>query len=333
MATTPTPSSDRDLTDPVDAALAGALSRAGDELCEVPADVARGHLDAITPQAVAHAHTAPAPHRGPGASWLAWRQRARRLAGMTAVKVALGAGVAAAGTTGGLAATGNLPAPVQQFVSDGAGWIGLELPAPATDEAEDAVEDREGPDEQFDTDAGPQPDGPVRPVPPPAPDGGDQDNRDDRPVDPDAPADEDQPGPPDTAPQPDDRPAPEQRPEPGDERPGPAEQPDSADAPAKPAPGPGRQDDDGDPAGDHPAGNAAAADEAGGNEGAAEGGAADEAARGDDANAASSSPGGSWEPTSPSGAGGNGPDGSGGPDVGGPVQDQYPVIEDQSPQG
>lgn len=314
MATTPTPPFDRDLTDPVDAALAGALSRAGEDLCEVPADVARGHVDAITAQAVAHAHTAPAPRRGPGASWIAWRQRARRLAGMTAVKVALGAGVAA-GTTGGLAATGNLPAPVQQFVSDGAGWIGIDLPAPTTDEVEDAV-DREGPDEQSDTDPGPQPESPVRPVPPPAPDGGDQDARDARP--PDAPADEDQPGPPDTAPQPDDRPAPEQRPEPRDERPGPAEQPDSADAPAKPAPGPARQDDDGEPAGGQPAGNEAAADEA---------------ARGDDADLSSSSPGDSWVPASPSGAGGDGPDGPRGTDVGGPVQDQYPVVEDQSPQG
>lgn len=124
---------DRDLTSPVDVALARALARAGEELGEVPADVARTHIDAITVLATTHAHRAPAPAAG-------WRMRVRRVAGLTVVKVALGAGVAAAATTGGLAATGNLPDSVQQVVSDGARRVGIQIPQPSVpSSAEDEV--------------------------------------------------------------------------------------------------------------------------------------------------------------------------------------------------
>lgn len=222
MATTPTPPPDRDLTDPVDAALAGALSRAGEDLGEVPADVARGHLDAITAQAVVHAHTAPVPARRTGSTRVG-RLRVRRLAGMTTVKIALGAGVAAAGTTGGLAATGNLPDPVQQVVSDGAGWIGIDVPAPA-DEAEEALEQDE--DGQPSVDA-PRPgadDDTGRLAPPRPPAGPDDDVGGVSSGDRDVPPDDRPPGPPAEDAVPLDRPA-------SGDRSRPSEQPDREDHP------------------------------------------------------------------------------------------------------
>lgn len=71
-----------------------------------------------------------------------WARRARRVLGLTGVKVALVAGVAAATTTGGLAATGSLPAPIQSFAHDVGRQIGIGVPdAPGqqkqlTDEAD-----------------------------------------------------------------------------------------------------------------------------------------------------------------------------------------------------
>lgn len=144
---------DRDLNSPVDIALAEAMDRAGDELGEVPAEVVHAHLDAITALAAAHAHRAPVVAGG-------WRVRLRRVAGLTAAKVALGAGVAAA-ATGGLAATGNLPDSVQQVVSDGAGRVGIQLPQPSEPAT---AEDQDVHDPQHQDQLDPAP--PLAPSPP-----------------------------------------------------------------------------------------------------------------------------------------------------------------------
>ena len=137
MTATPDPAPDRDAlpASSVDAALADVLARAGAALSEVPADTAAEHLQAIRVLAAEHAHRVPAPRPS------GWTTRLRRLFGLTVVKVAFGAGIAAAGTTGGLAAGGHLPAPVQQAVSDGVGWFGVDVPAPDLDEATPTVED------------------------------------------------------------------------------------------------------------------------------------------------------------------------------------------------
>lgn len=124
-STTPDPTPHRDLVSPVDRAIADALRDAGRSWGAVPEDVAQRHLAEITALAAEHGHavaTAPVP---------TWRSRMRRLAGLTIVKVAAGAGVAAAATTGGLAAGGHLPDRVQAVVADGADWIGIDLPRPA----------------------------------------------------------------------------------------------------------------------------------------------------------------------------------------------------------
>lgn len=154
---------DRDLTSPVDIALARAMSRAGDELGQVPAEIAHAHLDAITALAATHTHQASVPAVPAG-----WRTRLRRVVGLTAVKVALGAGVAAAATTGGLAATGNLPGPVQQVVSDGARRVGIQLPQPSDPPAaEDQPDEPQGTEEVVPT--------PPAPPPPPPTDDASQD--------------------------------------------------------------------------------------------------------------------------------------------------------------
>lgn len=133
---TPAPTPDRDLASPVDRALASAMRDAGWSWGTVPDDVAAQHLAAITALATEHAHVAARP---PSPTW---RSRMRRVAGLTIVKVAVGAGVAAAATTGGLAAGGHLPDPVQGVVADGVGWIGIDLPRPdpRPDPAADADE-------------------------------------------------------------------------------------------------------------------------------------------------------------------------------------------------
>lgn len=144
------------------AALAAFLRDAREDLPEAPpADVAERHLAAITAAAAEAAHSAPAVASAPISR--PWGARARRLAGLTAVKVAIGVSAAAAATGTGLATTGNLPDPVQQVVADVADRIGIELPAPDTtppamlpDEVPTTVPPREvpGPD---DTDDGRQP--------------------------------------------------------------------------------------------------------------------------------------------------------------------------------
>lgn len=122
--------------------LVAALTAAGDDLAStpVPDAAAERHLAAIVSLAAEHAHTVPAvPAVGTRP------QRVRRVLGLTAVKLGLAAGVAAA-TTGGLAAAGSLPDPIQRVVSDGAGRIGIQLPSPddpvLPDEADDEASDR-----------------------------------------------------------------------------------------------------------------------------------------------------------------------------------------------
>lgn len=127
---TPRPDHDRDLVSPADRQLADALRDAGRSWGEVPEDVAARHLAAITALAAEHAHGAARPRAS------TWRSRMRRVAGLTIVKVAVGAGVAAA-TTGGLAAGGNLPDRVQDAVAEGARWVGIELPRPSSTTAPD----------------------------------------------------------------------------------------------------------------------------------------------------------------------------------------------------
>jgi hypothetical protein len=58
-----------------------------------------------------------------------WTTRVRRVLAMTGVKVLLAGGVATAATTGGLAATGSLPAPVQDAAHDLGERIGIGIPA------------------------------------------------------------------------------------------------------------------------------------------------------------------------------------------------------------
>lgn len=147
-----TPDRDAAPASPVDAALGGAIARAGARLSDVPAATASSHLQAIRALAAEHAHTAPTPPP------TGWATRLRRLLGLTVVKVAFGAGIAAAGTTGGLAAGGHLPAPVQQAVSDGAGWFGVHVPTPDLDDATPTVVDDAPPPQDV---VAPEPDGPV----------------------------------------------------------------------------------------------------------------------------------------------------------------------------
>lgn len=236
MSTHPHPDADRDELSPVDAALGEAIARAGQDLQDVPPDLANGHLAAITSLASEHAHQAPAPALAPAPSW---GSRLRRVAGLTAFKVAVGAGVAVAGTTGGLAATGHLPAPVQQVVSDGAGWFGLDLPAPTTEAVDpsDTEDEPPAPAEESDTvppDVDTYESDPQSPFVPGSPaDGDDPDEvapREEPPVDPDADSDPDDP---------DSRPVRDPDPEPGEDEPEPpATNPD-------PAPPAGDDPDDG----------------------------------------------------------------------------------------
>lgn len=149
------------------AELAAYLSELRDSLPEAPpADVAAQHLAAITAAAAEAAHSAPVTSCAPSSR--PWGARVRRLAGLTAVKVAIGATAAAAATGTGLAATGNLPDPVQQLVSDAADRIGIEIPAPADfpptmlpDEASSTASPDEAPGHD-DTD-GERPTTPARP--------------------------------------------------------------------------------------------------------------------------------------------------------------------------
>lgn len=130
---------DRLLTGPepaVHAPVAAAVQRLRDDLAEPPSSAATArHLAMLTEAAAEAAHLQPAPPVL-GAR-MRWAIRARRVLGLTVVKIGLSVGVAAAAT--GLATSGNLPAPVQRTVVDIADRIGFDLPAPAHDGAE-AVE-------------------------------------------------------------------------------------------------------------------------------------------------------------------------------------------------
>jgi hypothetical protein len=131
--------------DTMEYALLAALDRAGRDLAvrDVPGETADAHLAAIVAAASERAHVVPATAAVRDGS--SWATRIRRVAGLTAIKVGLAAGVAAAGTIG-LAANDNLPEPVQRVVSDGASWFGVELPhpdAPALpDQADDEAHDQ-----------------------------------------------------------------------------------------------------------------------------------------------------------------------------------------------
>jgi hypothetical protein len=111
-------------------ALVDALRRLRGETEQAPADeVAEEHVAAIVSLAQEHAHTAPTvtPAASPVATW---RRRLGLAGGISLGKVALAAGVAAAATGGGLAATGSLPAPAQQAVADVGDRLGIPFPAP-----------------------------------------------------------------------------------------------------------------------------------------------------------------------------------------------------------
>lgn len=88
---------------------------------DVPNEVAARHLRAMLVASSEH----PAPDGR-------WRRRIRRASAIGAAKIALTAGVAAAATGGGLAATGNLPDQVQRVVADAAAQVGVTVPAPRT---------------------------------------------------------------------------------------------------------------------------------------------------------------------------------------------------------
>lgn len=112
------------------AGLAEALRSLRDRVHEEPSPaVAERHLAAITAAAADAAHAAPTtPAR---ADTSPWRARGRRVLGLTALKVAIGVTAAAAATGSGMAATGNLPDPVQRAVAEVADRVGIQLPFPA----------------------------------------------------------------------------------------------------------------------------------------------------------------------------------------------------------
>lgn len=86
-------------------------------------DVAQDHLTAITAAATEAAHEAPTV--APVGRLHRW---GRRVAAAGAVKIATAATVAAAATGSGLAATGNLPQPVQDGIARAAQTVGIDLP-------------------------------------------------------------------------------------------------------------------------------------------------------------------------------------------------------------
>jgi hypothetical protein len=118
-----------DATDPVQAVFA--------QLRDVAptADVRDRHLTAMLAE-VRAAGGALAADGDRGLGW--WGRRARTTLGLTGVKLLVAATAAAATTGGGLAATGNLPDPVQQVVADAGERIGLRFPVPVGDDDEDS---------------------------------------------------------------------------------------------------------------------------------------------------------------------------------------------------
>lgn len=111
--------------------MAQVLRELRSELAAPPSeDVAQDHLAAITATAIEAAHEAPTV-----TPVGRLRRLGRRAAAAGALKIATAATVAAAATGGGLAASGNLPQPVQQQVSDVLSQVGITVPA-GTEESE-----------------------------------------------------------------------------------------------------------------------------------------------------------------------------------------------------
>lgn len=101
-----------------DDALRGVLEVLADQRARpVPADVRHRHLTAMLAEA-----RPPVRRRG-------LRHRVRDVLALTGVKVALAVGVAAAGTTTGMAATGTLPDTAQQVAHEIGARIGVGVPA------------------------------------------------------------------------------------------------------------------------------------------------------------------------------------------------------------
>ncbi|HEX9889428.1 MAG TPA: hypothetical protein VGA69_08115 [Nitriliruptorales bacterium] len=139
---TPDPRSDGRRADDLPEALPESLRRVRDALVAPPApEVAQRHLAAIVEAAEEAVHTVPDPV--PGTARMAgaaapWATRARRVLGLTSVKLALTASAALA-ASGGMAVTGTLPEPAQRVVSEVADRIGVDLPSP------DDAADRDAP--------------------------------------------------------------------------------------------------------------------------------------------------------------------------------------------
>lgn len=119
-----------------DQQLAQVLRELRSQLASPPSeDVARDHLATITAAANEAAHEAPSV--APVGRLRRW---GRRAAAAGALKIATAATVAAAASGGGLAASGNLPQPVQQQVSEVLSQVGITVPA-GTEERGDAEPD------------------------------------------------------------------------------------------------------------------------------------------------------------------------------------------------
>lgn len=115
-----------------DEQLAQVLRELRAELTSAPSeDVAERHLAAITAAAAGAAHEAPTP--APVGRLRRW---GRRVAAAGALKIATVATAAVAVTSGGLAATGNLPQPAQDRVSDVLSNVGIHVPS-GTDRADE----------------------------------------------------------------------------------------------------------------------------------------------------------------------------------------------------
>ncbi len=86
----------------------------------VPPAVRAAHLEVMLAE---FARPVVAPKRR------VWRRRAAGLAGLTSIKLLLAGSVAVA-ATGGMAATGSLPAPVQRVAQDIGEAVGFDVPGP-----------------------------------------------------------------------------------------------------------------------------------------------------------------------------------------------------------
>ncbi|MBW3620735.1 MAG: hypothetical protein KY461_10860 [Actinobacteria bacterium] len=134
MATPPTASA-RSLVSEIDPTTAAFLATVRDTYrTPLPSDVTSSHLRMI----LAEAAVSPAQP-----ALRDWARRARRIAAVGAVKIALTATAAAAAAGTGLAATGSLPDAAQTVVAGIAEQVGLTFPVPAADTPGDRT-DAEG---------------------------------------------------------------------------------------------------------------------------------------------------------------------------------------------